>query len=86
MSALAQALLDLGDQVSGSDAVETDATRDLRAHGARVEMGPHVASNLGEPLPERVVVTAALQADNPEWLEAQRLGLPVVKRAICSGN
>ena len=86
MSALAQALLDLGDQVSGSDAVETDATRDLRAHGARVEVGPHVASSLGEPLPERVVVTAALQADNPEWLEAQRLGLPGVKRADLLGQ
>lgn len=86
MSALAQALLDLGDQVSGSDAVETDATRELRAHGARVEVGPHVASNLGEPLPERVVVTAALQVDNPEWLEAQRLGLPVVKRADLLGQ
>jgi UDP-N-acetylmuramate--L-alanine ligase/UDP-N-acetylenolpyruvoylglucosamine reductase len=86
MSALARALLDLGDDVSGSDAVETDATRDLRAHGARVEVGPHLAGNLGEPLPERVVVTAALQTDNPEWVEAQRLGLPVVKRADLLGQ
>src|SRR5450756_1130511 len=86
MSALARALLDLGDEVSGSDAVETDATRDLQAHGARVEIGPHLASNLGTPPPDRVVLTAALQADNPEWLEAQRLGLPLVKRADLLGQ
>jgi UDP-N-acetylmuramate--alanine ligase len=86
MSALARALLDRGDEVSGSDAVETDATRDLQAHGARVEIGPHLASNLGTPPPDRVVLTAALQADNPEWLEAQRLGLPLVKRADLLGQ
>lgn len=86
MSALAQALLDLGDEVSGSDAVETDATRDLQARGARIETGPQIVGNLGTPPPDRVVLTAALSPDNPEWAEALRLGLPIVKRADLLGQ
>jgi UDP-N-acetylmuramate--alanine ligase len=85
MSALASALLDSGAVVSGSDAVESEATRELRARGARIFIG-HSASNLGDPIPEQVVVTAALQADNEEWVEAQRLGVPVVKRAALLGQ
>ncbi|MFL5733057.1 MAG: UDP-N-acetylmuramate--L-alanine ligase, partial [Chloroflexia bacterium] len=82
MSALAAALLDLGARVSGSDLAESDATRDLQRRGARIAMG-HSPSNLGDAT--RVVVTTAAPADNPELLEAHRLGLPVVKRAALLG-
>ncbi len=85
MSALAAALLESGAKVSGSDAVESDATGDLRAHGAIITVG-HSAANLGNPPPDRVVVTAALQPDNEEWLEAQRLNVPIVKRAALLGQ
>src|SRR5207244_13148173 len=82
MSALAAALLDLGAVVSGSDLVESEATRDLQERGARVAIG-HSASNLaGAP---RVVVPAAAPDDNPELVEARRLGLPVVTRAALLG-
>ena len=40
MSALAEALLDFGAAVSGSDMVESEATRDLRARGARISYRP----------------------------------------------
>lgn len=85
MSALAAALLESGDRVFGSDAVESDATRDLQARGARVFTG-HDAANLASVRPDHVVVTAALQPDNAEWLEAQRLGIPIVKRAALLGQ
>ncbi len=82
MSALATALLDLGAAVSGSDAVESEATRDLQKRGARVTTG-HNASNVGDAT--QVVLTAAVPPDNTELLEAQRLGLPIVKRAALLG-
>lgn len=82
MSALADALIDLGAAVSGSDAVESDATRELQNRGARVYIG-HDPSNVGDAT--RVVLTAAVRPDNPELREAQRRGLPVVKRAVLLG-
>src|SRR6476661_8010880 len=83
MSALAAALLDLGAAVSGSDAVESDATRDLQARDARITIG-HGADNIGDAT--SIVLTGAVPADNPELLEAQRLGLPIVKRAVLLGR
>src|SRR5947209_12663467 len=82
MSALAEALLDFGAAVSGSDMVESEATRDLRARGARISAG-HDPANLGDAT--SVVITAALRPDNPELVEAQRRGLPVIKRAALLG-
>ena len=82
MSALASALLDLGAEVSGSDLVESEATRLLEDRGARIAVG-HDARNLDNAT--RVVLTAAVRDDNPELLEARRLGVPVVKRAALLG-
>src|SRR5919201_1499445 len=82
MSALAAALLDLGAAVSGSDLDESEATRDLQQRGARVAIG-HSPSNLAGAT--RVIVTAAAPEDNPELIEARRLGLPIVKRAALLG-
>ncbi len=83
MSALAGALLDLGATVSGSDAVASDATGELAARGARVHIG-HDAANLGNAT--RVVVTAAVPAENPELLAAGERGVSVVKRAELLGQ
>src|SRR5438105_8858151 len=82
MCALASALLDLGAVVSGSEAVESEATRELAGRGATVAIG-HDAANLGGAT--RVVVTSAVPADNLELTEARRLGLPIVKRAVLLG-
>lgn len=82
MSALADALLDLGATVSGSDAVESSATRDLARRGARIYAG-HDPSNLGDA--DRVVVTGAVPSDNPELEAARERGLPVMKRAALLG-
>jgi UDP-N-acetylmuramate--L-alanine ligase/UDP-N-acetylenolpyruvoylglucosamine reductase len=84
MSALAEALLDLGASVSGSDIAASDVTRALEARGARVSTGPHDAQNLGDA--DRVVYTGAVPADNIEVLEAQWRGLPLIRRAELLGQ
>jgi UDP-N-acetylmuramate--alanine ligase len=83
MSALASALLDLGASVSGSDMAASDATEELQARGARIHIG-HSTDNLGDAT--RVVVTAALSADNPELVAAQERGIAVIKRAALLGE
>ncbi len=83
MSALAAALLDRGATVSGSDASPSSATAELEGRGVRIYTG-HNGENLGGAT--RVVVTAALSADNPELLAAQERGIPIVKRAALLGE
>jgi UDP-N-acetylmuramate--L-alanine ligase/UDP-N-acetylenolpyruvoylglucosamine reductase len=83
MSALAEALLDLGASVSGSDLSASEVTRALEARGARVAIG-HRAANLGNA--DRVVYTGALAADNPEIAAARERGLPLIRRAELLGQ
>lgn len=82
MSAIASVLLDRGMQVSGSDAKGSHALTALAARGARVVVGQRAENlHLAVAGPTTVVVSTAIRSDNPEVLEAQRLGLPVVRRA-----
>lgn len=83
MSALAEALLDLGAPVAGSDIAASEATRALEARGAHVFIG-HAAANLGGA--DRIVLTGAVPPDNPELVAAQERGLPVVRRAELLGR
>jgi UDP-N-acetylmuramate--alanine ligase len=83
MSALAAALVDLGARVSGSDIEESDATNALRDRGVAISIG-HAAINLGDAA--RVVYTGALAPDNAELFEAERRGIPVIKRAQLLGE
>lgn len=78
MSGIARMLMDRGIEVSGSDRTENDYTRELRARGARIEIG-HAADNLGDA--DTVVVTSALWPDNPELVLARERGLPVLHRS-----
>jgi UDP-N-acetylmuramate--alanine ligase len=78
MSGIAEVLLNLGYEVSGSDRVATPITRRLRKLGARVLHGhrpEHVDSA------DVVVVSSAIQEDNPEIVEARRRKIPVIPRA-----
>ncbi|MDQ3703862.1 MAG: UDP-N-acetylmuramate--L-alanine ligase [Chloroflexota bacterium] len=83
MSALADALLDLGASVTGSDLSASDATRSLEARGARVSIG-HAAANLGDA--DHVVYTGAVPADNPEIVAARQRNLPLIRRAELLGQ
>jgi len=78
MCGLAEILLSLGYEVSGSDlATGTDATERLARLGAQIATG-HAAENArGKDL---LVVSSAVGEENPEVREARRLGLPVLKR------
>jgi UDP-N-acetylmuramate--alanine ligase len=78
MSGIAEVLLTLGFQVSGSDQKATPVTERLASLGAKVFEG-HVASNASEA--QVVVVSSAVRPDNPEIQEAQRRQVPVIPRA-----
>src|SRR5688572_17315580 len=79
MSGIAELLANLGYEVSGSDLKSSDATRRL-ADSLRVTVHEgHQAGNVGEA--DVVVVSSAVRQDNPELVEAQRRGIPVIARA-----
>jgi UDP-N-acetylmuramate--alanine ligase len=78
MSGIAEVLGNLGYAVSGSDSKPSEITRRLQAQGVRVFAGHAARHARGAQV---VVVSSAVAADNPEVLEARRLGVPVVLRA-----
>ncbi len=79
MSGIAELLLNLGYQVSGSDLRETDLTRRLEGLGAKVHIG-HAAENVKGA--DVVVLSSAISAENPEVKAAKQLGkVPVIRRA-----
>ena len=78
MSGIARILLAEGMAVSGSDAKDSRRLLALKALGAAIHVG-HSAENLGEATV--VVRSTAIKDDNPELLEAQRRGLPILHRS-----
>jgi UDP-N-acetylmuramate--alanine ligase len=79
MSGIAEVLLNLGYEVSGSDLAEGAATRRLAALGATVHVG-HAAGHVATA--DAVVVSTAVKDDNPEVAAARVRKLPVVPRAL----
>ena len=79
MSGIAKILLEMGVVVAGSDLKDSESTRRIRDLGARVSIG-HAAQNITNDL-TAVVFSSAIPQDNPEILEAKRLGLKVMARA-----
>ncbi len=83
MSALARLYLATGATVSGSDASDSKALRDLQALGTTVAIGhdaTHVASCLGSARP-LVVASSAIPPSNPELVAARAAGVTVLKHA-----
>lgn len=78
MSGIAEVLLNLGYQVSGSDLADNATTKRLIELGARIYRG-HEAENVQQT--DVVVISSAVKADNPEVVEAHALLIPVVPRA-----
>ncbi len=79
MSGIAEVLLNLGFQVSGSDLIQSVASQRLKKLGATVYLG-HAEQNLTNA--DAVVVSTAVGSDNPEVLAARTRRIPVVPRAI----
>lgn len=82
MSGLAELLMARGKSVTGSDAKSSSIVERLRRKGARVSIGHAAESVHGADL---VVATSAARGENPELVEARRLGIPVVKRSELLG-
>jgi len=78
MSGIAEVLLNLGYQVSGSDLKETEITRRLESLGGEIAYG-HKGEHIQGA--EVVVTSSAVRPDNPEVLAARQALLPVIPRA-----
>jgi len=79
MSGIAEVLLNLGFQVSGSDLGENAATRRLKKLGVTVYLG-HAEQHLTNA--DVLVISTAVGKDNPEVLAARARRIPVVPRAM----
>jgi UDP-N-acetylmuramate--alanine ligase len=79
MSGIAEVLLSLGYQVSGSDLSESASVKRLRTLGAKIIIG-HAANNIAGA--DVVVISSAVKADNPEVIAAKAARIPVVARAM----
>jgi UDP-N-acetylmuramate--alanine ligase len=78
MSGIAEVLLNLGYQISGSDLRTSAVTQRLAALGAIAFEG-HAAANVARA--DVVVTSSAIPVDNAEIVEALRLHIPVIQRA-----
>ncbi len=78
MSGLAEILLNLGYEVSGSDLRTSEITQRLEAYGLRFSEG-HDPVNLGDA--EIVVMSAAVREDNVEVAAARMKRIPVIHRS-----
>ncbi len=78
MSGIAEVLLNLGYEVSGSDVHPSVVTARLKSLGATIHAG-HAADNVADA--QVVVTSSAVRADNPEVVEARRRNIPVIPRA-----
>jgi UDP-N-acetylmuramate--alanine ligase len=79
MSGIAEVLVNLGFNVTGSDLASNSVTTRLKAAGATVYQG-HQKENLTDA--DVVVVSSAVNEANPEVKEARERGIPVVPRAL----
>ncbi|SMC26668.1 UDP-N-acetylmuramate--L-alanine ligase [Andreprevotia lacus DSM 23236] len=79
MSGIAEVLLNLGFEVSGTDLGSNATTQRLAAAGAVVHQG-HAAEYVQNA--DVVVISSAVKDDNPEVIEARSRKIPVVPRAM----
>ncbi len=78
MSGIAEVLINLGYQVTGSDLEEGAAVLRLRSLGGTVARG-HQPGHVGDA--DVVVTSSAVRDSNPEVQEARRRQIPVIPRA-----
>ena len=78
MSGIAELLLNLGYNVSGSDLQTSEITKRLKTLGGTIFAG-HDADQINGA--DVVVTSSAVGRDNPEVLAAERSSIPVIPRA-----
>lgn len=78
MSGIAEVLLDLGYNVSGSDLNASPVTENLQKKGAQIFIG-HKSENVeGSTI---IVYSSAIDTKNPEVIRATELEIPMIRRA-----
>jgi UDP-N-acetylmuramate--alanine ligase len=70
VSALAQYYLRKGNEVFGSDAYASEITRMMQVLGAKITIGPQLASNIKEKY-DLLIYSPAVKSDNPEMMVAK---------------
>lgn len=83
MSGLAEILMGMGYEISGSDIEISKFTEKLNSLGANVYRN-HDSGKMGKP--DLVVYTAAIHPDNCEYKRAEELGIPILNRADLLGE
>ena len=83
-SGLAKILMKNGAAVTGSDMTDNPVIAHLRSLGAAVSIG-HSPDNIPADT-QRVVISAAVTAANPELARASEMGLPIFKYAEMLGK
>ena len=84
MSGFAELLYSMGFHITGSDWHESRITRHLESLGIHVVYGQN-EENITNKI-DLVVYTAAVKKTNPEYQEAERLGIPLMERAAMVGQ
>ncbi|MCL4133302.1 UNVERIFIED_CONTAM: hypothetical protein GTU68_050149 [Idotea baltica] len=79
MAGIAEVLFNLGYSVSGSDLSSNSLTSALSNLGVSIAVG-HTSSNIPAQT-DVIVLSSAIQSDNPEFVEAQKRGIPLIPRA-----
>lgn len=83
MSGIAELMMNLGYEVSGSDQVASGATDNLQASGVEIRIG-HDAGLVKNC--DVVVVSSAINGNNPEVSAAHQAKIPVIPRAEMLGE
>ncbi len=83
MSGIAEVLLKLNFEVTGSDSFRNDNVEKLEKLGANIFIG-HDAKNISNQ--SLVVYSSAIKSQNPEMMAAARLSIPILRRAEMLGE
>lgn len=79
MSGIAELLINLEYEISGSDLHDSDIIQNLIKKGAKITTGKHEAKNIADC--EVLVYSSAIRESNPELIAAKKTGIPVIRRA-----
>jgi len=77
MNGIAQVLLNLGFNITGSDLKESSTIKQLREMGAKIFIGHNETNVIGADV---VVYSSAVTQDNVEIIKAKELGIPIIPR------
>ena len=83
MSGIAAILQNWGFNVTGSDLSDSEAVQLLLKKGIKVVVGHNIEDVKNSNV---VIYSAAIKQDDPEMLEAKRLGIPTIERADFLGE